>query len=55
MKNLSDKDFQIEISKLLKSRQWQDTTALKNLQSDIMDIQKSIMDNGYKSTMQKVS
>jgi len=55
MKNLSDKDFQIEISKLIKSRQWKDLTALKNIQSDIMDIQKSIMDNGYKSTMQKVS
>jgi len=51
----SDKEFIAEISKQLKARKFKDFTALKSLQSDIMEIQKTFMDSGFKETIRNIA
>jgi len=52
---VTDEEFIAEISNQLKARNFKSLSPLKTLQSDIMDLQKSLLDTGFKDTMDKVA
>ena len=52
---ITDKEFIAEISKQLKARNFKSLSPLKTLQSDIQELQKSLLDTGFKDTIKKVA
>jgi len=52
---VTDEEFIAEISNQLKARNFKSLSPLKTLQSDIMDLQKSLLDTGFKDTIKKVA
>jgi len=55
VEEVTDEEFIAEISNQLKARNFKSLSPLKTLQSDIMDLQKSLLDTGFKDTMDKVA
>ena len=55
VEEVTDEEFIAEISNQLKARNFKSLSPLKTLQSDIMDLQKSLLDTGFKDTIKKVA
>lgn len=52
---VTDAEFIAEISKQLKARNFKSLSPLKTLQADIQELQKSLLDTGFKDTIKKVA